>query len=534
MINSIRRYFRLLFYNKEFMLLGSISIFGFIVWRGGSAYPLSLDWDLFAHQHVINAIQQGKFSFDPTKLSDTFLLFTYTPLFALCIGALRFVFWFFPLTGYYFLLDTFHYIANIIILYSLGYTVTKNKHIALISGICGALIFESTVAQTAFFAIPQNTAALLVVSSFIFWELKRYKLATAISVITFFVHFIIGGVGLGLILILAIWRSSFVKKMFGKHTLRIVMFFAIGLVAFSFIISGYLSLNPFSSGESTTFLFSIPEKFQFFMRWYSLVFLFAVPGIISFLRTPTDEKTLTMFFGLGIVALIFLPIPYSFKFYTIGRFFIHVLMAAGVYSLISHRSITWILWHIGGFSALLLLVLFHNVAEFKSAFPYNGSFTTVSSYEIDAATFLQKQKFTNETLLVSDPATQHVIEALSGINSQGGAFATQETRQKVDELFPFSDNTSVDLLFTIHDDIEGKAPEQIILVISGRFLQWQQLPDTHKYDVSYNIWAPRDTTPLLTSFVNELKSQPNVEMIYSNSGVSILLVTKNYSDTKTN
>src|SRR3989344_8486118 len=61
----------------------SVSVYGFWYYKS----PYSLNWDYYQHQTLARLIQDGKFDFFTTKISDTFGFNSYPPTFHLLIAA---------------------------------------------------------------------------------------------------------------------------------------------------------------------------------------------------------------------------------------------------------------------------------------------------------------------------------------------------------------------------------------------------------------------------------------------------------------
>jgi hypothetical protein len=64
---------------------------------------------------------------------------------------------------------------------------------------------------------------------------------------------------------------------------------------------------------------------------------------------------------------------------------------------------------------------------------FEGVFTLVSEDETAAARFLDQPRY-RQTLLVAEPATQHILEGLSGVNTAGGTYATAATRGQLMDI----------------------------------------------------------------------------------------------------
>lgn len=135
-----------------------------------------------------------------------------------------------------------------------------------------------------------------------------------------------------------------------------------------------------------------------------------------------------------------------------------------------------------------------NSYYWKNILYYKNILTHISPNEIKAAEFIKNRYSGKDVLLVSDPATQNIIETLSGINSQGGAYTNAYTRE---QLIAFSEALSPseikDRLYLINDAKEPFAGKRL-LVLSGRYFQWQAASVKNRQALYFNVWNPADLT----------------------------------------
>ncbi|PIP56359.1 hypothetical protein COX05_03455 [candidate division WWE3 bacterium CG22_combo_CG10-13_8_21_14_all_39_12] len=516
---------------KKYQLIIILSLTAMVVlfvWRSDSPYPLSLDWDLYAHWHVFNAMRHGYISIFPSHISDTFLLNTYLPVFAVITGVFRYVFGFLSQTGFYFVADSIHFTLNVMVGAFLGYATTKRYSVALVSGLLAAFIYESVVAQTSMFFIPQNLAALLIVSGVAFWLIEHKKVASTLLLSSFLIHYVIGV--LGVLILLLLLASDYIKHKIKFSIPRVLPLVGIVTVIGAIIFAYFGEFNPFSSTESAQLTFGLLVKMDYLVTWYSFLIVGYVVGIWYVLKSQSTNKNLILGLSLGLLAAVILPIPYSLKLFTVGRYFINVILGIGIVSLVD--SFTHRVVRILGFSILWLILLnlfIHNAATFKSAFPYHGVVSTVSTYELKAIDYIKEaysKRDYGSVLLVSDPATQHVFEALTGINSQGGAFSTNETRNLISQTYRAPEVDSLLQLFTIKDGIIIKDVDTILLIVSGRYIQWQSLPDEKITDQTFNVWAPRDLTARAFEYIDKLEKTGVATKVFSNHGVAVFEINK--------
>lgn len=498
-----------------------------LIWRSDNPYPLSLDWDLYAHQHAFNAIKHGYFSLFPSQISDTFLLNTYLPTFALLLGGLHSIFGFLSETGLYFVVDTVHFIVNVFVGALLGYAVTRRYAVALVSGLLAACIYESVVAQTALFFTPQNFAAVIITLGLTLWILNLKRLGIIVLTVSILIHYVIGLIGLVLAALLIF--QPVLKRRYGINIFRLLPMLGFLSLVTAVLFSIWGEFNPFSSKESTELIFGFWSKLEYLLRWYSLLIIGYLVGAWYLFRSGNEYSRLILGLSFGLLAAVILPVPYTLKFFTVGRFLVNVVLAVGLVTLLdgfSHKILRWISY---GLLWLLLINLFvHSSATFKSAFPYHGVITTISEYELEAIDVI-KESYPDSygsVLIVSDPATQHVFEALTGINSQGGAFATNQTRTLLSQTYPNPTQEALFELFSIEDGVVDVQPEVILLIVSGRYIQWQNLPADKKVDQTFNVWAPRDLTARANDYIDMLEKTGIAKLIYINAGVSVFEIRK--------
>lgn len=513
--------------NLKFELLSvAVAIFAIIalfIWRSEIPYPNIADWDIFAHQTLFNEMGKGKISPFPPKISDTFLITSYLPTFALSLGAVEKILPSLSFAKIYFLLDTAHFLVTVALSAYLGWIATRRKMGALIAGSLGAFIFESTIVQTSLFFTPQSTAAVLGVLG-IAILVNRKKWAFAPLGLSILFHFLIGAgaVILGSLVILF-------QKLLEKPKGRLVVF-SLGFTALILgVLTNFIPLNidPLQTIESQEFKFPLLQKLTLLQNWYGYLWLFYPVGIWAAFRKKNPKLDIILAISWSALAGVAIFAPYSLKLYTLARFLVHAVGAAGALYLLENLKpiLRYALLTI--LVSTQIIIFSVNQKNFKEAFSYEETFTSASQEEIDAGDFLRRYYGGREdVLLVSDPATQHVLEALSTVNTQGGAFAHPQTRIAVDDTFPQDNPRQVqELLGSIKDGLSDEYPQTILFAVSGRFLVWQNLPDELRLDETYLIWGPKDLTPQGEDYI-DLLTKGGFKKIFQNKGVSILEVER--------
>jgi hypothetical protein len=494
------------------------------IWRLDSPYPSVLGWDIYAHQTLFYAMSKHGLHVLPSELSDTFLLNAYFPVFALLIGIFQPVLSVISLPGYFFLLDSLHFLSTIFITAFLAWVITKDYLAAGIAGVFSAFSYEAIVAQTSLFAIPQNIAATFVTLSLVWWLQNHRNRAQLVLFPTMLLHFVIGGFGWAVLGIT--WVTQTLTNYLQKRSksLNWLLLGSVVGVVLAVVISMWLTLNPLGTSESVEFVFSLQDKYFYLLRTYSYTWLFFLIGIWQVMRTQSSTKITLAVIALLLLAAVILPLPYSLKFYTVARYPIHVIMAIGVVAILyQYRWVTVRAALVLVLVATQAVIFFYNQTTFKQALAYGTVRTTASEYDWQAAQVLRTTYYNrHDVLLVSDPATQHVLEGLSGINTQGGAFAMHQTREVVDSAFPLEDPEVLkEKLFEIRDLVDPTEPAIILFAVSGRFMNWQHLEERFRYDEGYNIWSARDLTPEGREFAQQLGEQEGFKQVFANPSMVI-------------
>lgn len=495
--------------------------------------PFSLNWDIYEHQTLINNILAGRFSFFSSQISDTFGFNSYPTLFHSLIAASQA---FIPLnlTNYWHMASLIHFSLVIFASYLLAKEITGNKKIALISGFLGGIIFDSTVSFTSFFLLPQTFTAVFFI--FLFIQLLSsikdkktlpFSLIIIGGIFLILNHYLIGAVAFAIYLLTYLcfrYRNLIHLKVNKKIIIAIFSLLAILAVAFS----SKLQLNFLNRGEAQFFNYSLSEKFNFMRQSYGFLILAFLPiGIFSILKKRKELEIFTLFITLSILTVILLQIPYVLKFYTLGRFFVHVLIAIGIYTLLKQVKNT-ILYYLAIISLVSILtgILISNSVYWKYYLSYNGTFASLSNNELQAASFLKNQYQGENVLLVSDPSTQNILEPFSLINTQGGAYMSSYSRSILDEISKTNDTAEIaNKIYKINDSLIPEGTR--LFAVSGRYFLWQSSSENDKKSISYNIWSPADLTLEDNMLIDKLKSDTShFSLVFSNPSIAIFEVNK--------
>jgi hypothetical protein len=522
----IRKYLLPLGFSAVLALLVSF------IWQMHSPYPFN--WDIYEHQTLVNTLLGGTFSFITSHVTDTFTFNGYSTNFH-TVMAFSQLFFNPSVFEYWKYITYLHFTLVVLASYMLAQEITENKTVSVLSAIIGAIIFDSTVSFTSLFLIPQNFTAVIFIFAFIqlLAEIKHNRLPSYGYVITiclflFINHYIVGTAAIGIYL-LTYFYCKYHKWI--KKNIDISVAVQIGIfVAFvAILFSSMISLGFLNNGEGEAFTSTLSQKFTTMKQSYGFFLILFLPlGISLILRRKREIELLALVLTIGILAVVLLQMPYVMKFYALGRFFVHLVLALGVFAIISniHNKIVRFI-AFGTLICGLLAIFILNSVYWKSFLYYDTLLTHVSPNEVKAADFMKNHYAGKDVLLVSDPATQHILEPLSGINSPGGAYMNASTRNELHLISQTNSSAEVaKRLYNINDSLvptEGKR----LFVVSGRYFQWQKSTRNEKFAIAYNIWYPADLS--LDDYKKahlEFDDTRHFTLVYQNPGVMIFEVNR--------
>ncbi len=522
------------------------------VWRIDAPAFSSLNWDLYHHQLLVNQILHGKFSVLTTQLSDTFQFGGYTTMFHSLMAVSQSMFNV-NILEYWFYIEFFYFLFTLFVAYSVAQILFKNKLVSVLAVILCALSFESNSAYTSFFLIPQNITATLV-ALFVARTIKRFENGldgldnTSVIFIIFatLMHLIIGPTGLTFMLFVIMWvalKNVFKQKAFDEESPRldwILSGVAVLLLVIFPVVVNTMDLSYLNRGEAQYFNFSFNEKMEYFQIFLGYLPLVLLPlGLIGLLTEKNTKNKMIFVMIIGMLTVIVSPIPYSLKFISYSRYFIYPTMAFGIWFLIKEllNGIENKIVRVGlsGIVVVLLLVsmggiFVANAAMYKQVPTYKNLATHVTQNEIYASNFIKERYNSASALLVADPATMHIVETLSGLNSPGGAYTDQNTRKVISDVFFSRDSETLSKeLFQIKDGLNPSDYDKIVFVISGRFTKWQLGSTEEKNGIFWNVWTPYDLTLEGYSkydFLDFITNFSSFKEVYRNQGVIVLELSK--------
>lgn len=498
---------------KYLLLLVVISLaVYFLIWRSLTPFPLTLNWDIYEHITLANKISEGHLSFLPSKISDTFTFNGYSTLFQIFLSVPKILFHADLIKVYYYL-EYGYFLLTIIATYLLAQSIFGSKFTGFIAGLFSIFIFENFMAYTSLFLIPQNLAATL--SILVLYSLSKDKdhlffYVVFCAIFIFLIHFIIGLLGIAAILGF-IWLR--------KKPLILLNKLIIASLAFLLLMAGlnYIGGLEFTGREEAAhFTFSLVAKLSFLLDWYSLSLLFLPFAAYTIFQKGASGQKVILILAFLFLGLSISPVSYALKFFSFEHYFLNLVLAAGISillinlpKLIRTLSVAWLTF-------ALLIVFFKSESFYKEPLYFDGKQSHISQNELEAAKYLSNN-FGSDALLLSDPSTQYILEAASGINTQGGAYATKETRKIIASL----DLTKIR---NIRDQLsyENVNRKKTLLALGGRFFAWRQLPQTQRLSFFYNIWQPRILEPQDHLYIDDLINNQNVKLLYSNKELVIL------------
>lgn len=531
-----------------FILATILTFVTLLIWHADSPYPNPLNWDMYEHQTLINEIRQGHFAFLTSQISDTFTVNSYPPFFHLVLAGLQVITRLPPLS-FWWLFEKVFFFCTVLASIWLGWIVTKDKWAAFFSGMLGAFVFESHMAYTSLFLMPQTLCALVFVFTLI-RLLKRFDLERSrggrtstrifdfwqilLMVIMFVAHYIVGTVAiLTLLGTFFLLRFDLFKGRTFTRIFSIVPLVVFPVICATLMLKPDLTFDPFQTSESIHFNLNLAQKIEIVRQWYGLSFpilgVLGVWGIMKKEKKVKKVEKVILGIGLFLIGLVLIPFPYVVKFYVLARYVWHVVFAIGLSWVISLLGSKYIKVAAATFVCTIFVLIFiNNQQGFKSILKYNKLTTHTTLYDKLVAEFLQENYGNQEgVLLISEPATQGILEALSGVNTQGGVYATTETRKIVDNIYPTHDVWFIrSSLYQVKDKLAREHGDKIFLVLSGRFFAWQEKSEVQKMDTSFNIWQPQDLTFRDKEYINWLKKQEDFSLVFENEGMAIFTVIR--------
>ena len=524
LIKLLRHRIRLL---PPLIILATLTIDAYAIWRSGTQYPFTLNWDFFHHQTLANNIMAGSLSPLNSHISDTFIFNGYSNLFHLLYLLPQLLFRADILT-YFWWLELFHLFSIAAVTFYLAKIINPSNWLAIPASIFSTFVFESYIGYTAFLFIPQ-TFTVFIAFLLVGTLLKPHSLSTKKTVCTNLIFLVLLHFVIGLATLLLLAAAALFRFLQNHLSLRL-QFLPLFLLLLSIVIIPFIKLpfdlNFLNQGEAASFNLTLLQKYQYyatFSGWLLFIF-FAIGTIFTFVKRQYQNLTL-LFIALCTILALMLPLAYSFKFSVLAHIPLSLIAGYGFYSLVKTIHSRFIrTLALSSLTVTLSFILLSSSNSLKNTLITPYSQAQFSTAEYAAALFLKANYATKaNTLLISDPATQQILEPLSGLNSQGGAYANPGTRVK---LINFNNTGSIYPLFSIHDTLLSHQPDHYLLILSGRYFRWQELPLNQKLNLSNNIWQSYPLTINDRLKIDSYQALPETKLVFSNSQVAILEINR--------
>ncbi len=513
-------------------LVGLVSVIAFTLWKTDNTYPYPLNWDIYEHQTLVNEMKEGKFSVIPSQVSDTFRFDGYTTLFHALVGVPQIIFE--PdVLGFWWIVEFLHLVTTVSAIYALAYAVTGKPMTAAISALLGAFVFESYIAYASLFLVPQTMTAVFFIFliAYLFERPEAVHQLNAVTLVIWTItglmlHAIVAAAAVCLMAVIYIYH----RFQIGKKLFIYALVWA-GLTAGLFVglnmIGSRLPMTTVNYGEAASYVHTWTQKTEYlrvFSGWLVYILL-PLGAVLTFAKGTQKERTALLITSL-ILVVVATQLPYVFKFYVLGRYLVYVMMAI-VVSWVFTRVTVPVLRVVLSTTLLATLatLLILNARYWKDFVRYQNQATLVSDFEIEAAKFLKNTYSGKDTLIVSDPATAYVLEAVSGINSPGGAYMNQRNRELVNSVLGAENQDSFTANIFAIADTKATPPRTFILALSGRTYQWYKNEDANKYNLSFNIFTPRKL-PLGALSYAENVNQYGGQIVFANREIILFEIRR--------
>ena len=494
----------------------------FTLFKSLTPYSYHVNWDVYEHIKLSQEVLTGRISIFPSHMSDTFTFNGYTPLFHLLLSLPSALFKA-SLQGVYYFAEWWFYLAVVFSSLAISFKVFRHRVHAIVGGILGATVFSSAVVYMPLFFLPQSLTALVTVLLLFFakHETKKDMLNLFLScLILFLLHFVIGFVGAGIVLL---WHGYQYLKERVEILRNPWILFSGGLLSALSLLGMFLlhtvgGIQLTGREEAVYYQFGLPQLAQFFLSWYGILGIMLLPvGLFVLFRSVKSEHKLIGIFSLFIFAVCFSPLSYALKFFSIGFFFMNLILTAGVARLLfllpqKVRGIGMIL-----FALAMTSIFYANQATYKQFLYHSGVESHVSPLEMDAGKFLQSKK---GVFLISDPATQGILEAVGNADSQGGVYMSEVSRKTLSHLSEIDEADTKELLSSLTDELSDKKFSTRYVVLSGRYFAWLRLPEWQRASFYFNIWKPRELS-VEDNAVIQKYLDAGLQPVYANSEMVI-------------
>lgn len=502
-----------------------IAMVSFGVWSYNNPYPLN--WDFYQHQQLARLIREGEFNFLTTRMSDTFGFNSYPPLFHVLLSVSQ---WPIQLTPdfiliYWRVMEFWQVTLVGAAAFGLGYAVSGKKEVGWLAAILSGLIFDPMVSLTTYFFMPQTLAAVLF-TGYIARLLRAYDHKQLVGISEAVVaimslglmHYLVGGVaalvymGMYGYLALGIRWPGFSK---GMPWVAVVVLIALGGV----LAAPFVPLGSLNSGEAVDYLFTPSDKQEVLERAAGYLMYLTIPlGLVYAVQKKKMVMWVALLIAFGLGAVVMAEIPYSLKIVSLLRFWLVVLAAMGLYELIQFmesrilKGFVFTVVIIG-----LLGILVTNVMYWRAGIMAEGKYTHISEDDLELVWLVEKVFGNRKVRVVSDPATQFIIEGLTLADSIGGSYMPAEKREALAQPIERSDASAVVSAATLLEDGVELDEEVRLLVLSGRTFLWARQKPEKRNSFGYNVWSPVDLTLEDYQLIEKIETFAGVQKVHESA-----------------
>jgi len=509
------------------------SMAALFVHRSWSPYPAVLNWDMLEHLTVSRAMAQGEWHARLGAYTDTFTLEPYLPAYHTLLAIPQILLPSLDPSGYFYFLDSLHRVAMTGAVAFLAFQATSRVSVAVWAALTSSFIFESFVAYAGFFHMPQNLAGLFFAVALGYAvgparpSTGRLTLWAAFLVS---MHFLVGPAGAFLVIVIS-HRLARPEKdpAFESRISLAINAVLIGLILLTVWKFDSLRFDPFGTAESASFNLPLLERFGWFTRWFGFGHLAMVVPVIWCAHRGSRAMR-----ALGQTALLFVwatlaPVPYTLKFLALGHAVIAAVTGLALHSILSEiRPGAW-RWLCAAvyLYTLAILLAANDRLVFQQWMRSEGVASLISSGEREAAAFLTRRYGFRGGYVVSDPATQYVLEGLSGVESQGGAYANLTTRKALMAVRADGPaEIAARAVWSITDEIPGRSVGPRLLALSGRFFSWQAASERDRQSPAFNVWRPRALTREEAKVTRGLTRSPLFHLVFENESLALFEVMR--------
>jgi len=502
-------------------LISFIIFFGF--YRQLTPPPYLTNWDLLHHTVLIKQLLQGNFNILLTSMSDTFTINSYTPLFHM-IMALPIAIFKINILRFFWFAEFLYFLFTSFTAYYIGKKLIDSPYGGFITALVSLLFFEATAAYTTLFLLPltlSGSLAALFLTYFITNKNISVIKAVISGFIVFALHYMIGGVYITILFYIFIKKRFFSEK---SDLFFLICSFIFMLICFLSNLFGQ-KISILSRPDAQYFAYSLHAIKALLWQWYGMLPIILLPlGLVIYLKDHKFGKIITTIFFF-VTSLILFPVSYSLKLFAINHYLVSLIIAIGIINLLSlfNNKITKFILFILIFTAFLS-VFVANVNQHLSL-SYNGKQNSyISDSDFKTAKWIDNYYIGKKVFLISDPTTQGVLEALSTINTQGGAFPRAETVQLLDSIKNESDPKKILNVFKkINDTIPSQNSRDVTLfVLGGKYFDWQKSDWGCKISYACQSWLPLKIKPSDKRFTKIITDSILLKLVYQDQENTIL------------